>query len=247
MKSSRLVLFGLLLFGCLGFAGMSIALSWRKGSTHAEKCLLWRLVASYIIAEDVEGLQKLLEQERLAHPDVAGPIDKALHILEGSTAQGGSAVGPNDPPLQVSSSSSASAASSQSTATFLDVAEAIEPSTVLLPPILQWHYNASLMTAKFWEEARHRRDEVEQRWASEPLWRNYRFADISQCASRTPECLLWGLPAVNQSHARANKAYRKCCVEHGKLRATVADVFAALRSRGIPFGQSGGASCREGG
>ena len=37
------------------------------------------------------------------------------------------------------------------------------------------------MNAKFWEEARKKRDEVEQRWMSEPLWKEYPKADI-RCA-----------------------------------------------------------------
>lgn len=36
--------------------------------------------------QDVEGLQRLLEEQRLANPAIADPIDRAIHIIEGPDA-----------------------------------------------------------------------------------------------------------------------------------------------------------------
>ena len=204
----------------------------------SQKCRTWvSRFGPYLLplSSGNDGLPSFLSQERLVHPDVAGSIDKALHILEGSPEKDSpvQATALPDTPLSTPASTSAASPTRPNAPSLVSVESLDAP--VHLPVALQWHLNSSLMTAKFWEEARRRRDEVEQRWPVEPLWRNYRFADISQCASRTPECLFWGLPAVNQSHTRANKAYRKCCVEHGKLRATVGDVFQALTRAQIPF------------
>ena len=105
----------------------------------------------------------------------------------------------------------------------------------MLPPELHRYYNPGLMNPKFWEDARKKRDEVEQRWMSEPLWRDYPKADISGCRTNAPECAVWAMPQVNQTKTRANKIYRKCCIEHQKLQKTMADVFDFLHKHKIQF------------
>ena len=81
--NQKLVFSALLSFVCLAAFGSSISHTWRRNRVKVEECSIWQQVATDIMNEDVEGLQKLLEHQRLIHPDIADPIDKAIHIIEG--------------------------------------------------------------------------------------------------------------------------------------------------------------------
>eukprot|EP00659_Diplonema_papillatum_P012381 gene12381-19148_t len=76
-------------------------------------------------------------------------------------------------------------------------------------------------------------------WEKKDIWASYPSEDISTCPSVTPECLFWSAPSVNATvpdypeAVNSNRSYRKCCVEHRKMREVTKNTFAALYDAGI--------------
>ena len=83
---------------------------------------------------------------------------------------------------------------------------------------------------------------VNKNWAKKDIWASYPDEDISQCPHETPECLFWSTPAINISleatatHPavpNSDRSYRKCCVEHRKMRAVTKTTREVLYNAGI--------------
>eukprot|EP00754_Rhynchopus_humris_P025032 Rhum_TRINITY_DN14928_c8_g1::Rhum_TRINITY_DN14928_c8_g1_i1::g.128557::m.128557 len=83
---------------------------------------------------------------------------------------------------------------------------------------------------------------VNKNWAKKDIWASYPDEDITQCPHETPECLFWSTPAINISleatatHPavpNSDRSYRKCCVEHRKMRAVTKTTREVLYNAGI--------------
>ena len=80
---------------------------------------------------------------------------------------------------------------------------------------------------------------VWKNWDTKSIWASYPSEDISDCAALTPECLFWSSPLMNHSvesfpeAANTNRVYRKCCVEHKKMREVTKNTFKVLYNAGI--------------
>ena len=75
-------------------------------------------------------------------------------------------------------------------------------------------------------------------WDRKDIWASYPGEDISDCAKGTPECLFWRRPEVNISIPdtevqNSDKNYRKCCIEHRKMRDVTRNTAKVLYNAGI--------------
>eukprot|EP01060_Flectonema_neradi_P014646 TRINITY_DN2127_c1_g1_i2.p1 TRINITY_DN2127_c1_g1~~TRINITY_DN2127_c1_g1_i2.p1 ORF type:complete len:350 (+),score=84.02 TRINITY_DN2127_c1_g1_i2:67-1116(+) len=80
---------------------------------------------------------------------------------------------------------------------------------------------------------------VWKNWDTKSIWASYPSEDISDCATLTPECLFWSSPLMNHTvesfpeATNTNKVYRKCCIEHRKMREVTKNTFKVLYEAGI--------------
>eukprot|EP01064_Diplonema_japonicum_P017983 TRINITY_DN2653_c0_g1_i1.p1 TRINITY_DN2653_c0_g1~~TRINITY_DN2653_c0_g1_i1.p1 ORF type:complete len:408 (+),score=105.61 TRINITY_DN2653_c0_g1_i1:48-1226(+) len=81
---------------------------------------------------------------------------------------------------------------------------------------------------------------VWKNWEKKDIWASYPSEDIHDCETLTPECLFWSNSAVNRTipdsnATNSNKNFRKCCIEHRKMRAVTQNTFNVLYKAGIPM------------
>lgn len=73
---------------------------------------------------------------------------------------------------------------------------------------------------------------IRARWGRNPSWRAYTKADVDDCDTATPECAFYKCLAFDDGDTRP---YRKCCVEHKKLRDTGIWVMRQLEEHNITY------------
>eukprot|EP00668_Euglena_longa_P016510 GGOE01020775.1.p1 GENE.GGOE01020775.1~~GGOE01020775.1.p1 ORF type:complete len:427 (+),score=137.90 GGOE01020775.1:113-1393(+) len=98
------------------------------------------------------------------------------------------------------------------------------------------HFDLTQFHAQFFFHAMRMRNRINCAWKTDGSWfpwRGYDKYDINGCDQETPECILWRHPRLNNSLHSADHVYRKCCIEHRRLKKTLQWALDAIHSHNV--------------
>eukprot|EP01006_Ploeotia_vitrea_P054677 TRINITY_DN67917_c3_g1_i1.p1 TRINITY_DN67917_c3_g1~~TRINITY_DN67917_c3_g1_i1.p1 ORF type:complete len:396 (-),score=20.57 TRINITY_DN67917_c3_g1_i1:603-1790(-) len=99
-----------------------------------------------------------------------------------------------------------------------------------LADFLGSHFDLSQFGEAFFTHAYENKKRIQSSWHK---WKSYDTLDISNCQTEVPECRFYTQPAINNSAYSADRIYRKCCVEHMRLKKTLVWTMDVLHAHNL--------------
>ena len=95
-------------------------------------------------------------------------------------------------------------------------------------------FDEDVMPAKFRRDMVAKAKKIGRDWVHRGWGKRYGKVDIGTCKADTPECVFYLCLSEVGDHTQA-RAFRKCCVEHARLRDTAFDVIALLERHNVTY------------